>query len=183
MMISDQELIRKCLKGHAKSQKMLFERYAPKMLGVVARYFQSMDEAQDALQDGFIKVFAKLEDFGGRGSFEGWIRRIMVNTSINLLRKNLKHSYHVDIDDIQEAVEDKNQTYDHLSTQDMLQMVQEMPPGYRTVFNLYEIEGYHHNEIAEQLGISINTSKSQLLKAREYLRKRVSILYEGRNGK
>lgn len=182
MMISDQELIRKCLKGHGKSQKMLFDRFAPKMFGVVARYFHSMDEAQDALQDGFIKVFEKLEDFGGHGSFEGWIRRIMVNTSINLIRKNMKHSFHLDIDEIQEAVEDKHQTYDHLTTQDMLQLVQEMPTGYRTVFNMYEIEGYHHKEIAEQLGISVNTSKSQLLKAREYLRKRVSILYDERNG-
>lgn len=183
MMISEQELIRKCLKGHSKSQKMLFELYAPKMMAVVVRYFSSTEEAQDALQDGFIKVFTKLQEYSGLGSFEGWIRKIMINTSLNLIRKNLKHNFHVDIDDVHEFVEDENQSYDWMTTQDMLRLVQEMPNGYRTVFNLYEIEGFHHNEIAAELGISVNTSKSQLLKAREYLRKRVSIIYEERDGK
>lgn len=183
MMISDQELIRKCLKGHSKSQKILFDMYAPKMLGVVARYFPSTEEAEDALQDGFIKVFTKLEDFNNLGSFEGWIRRIMINTSLNLIKQNMKHSFHKDIDEIQEFIEDESHNYDRLTTQEMLRLVQEMPAGYRTVFNLYEIEGYHHNEIAAEMGISVNTSKSQLLKAREYLRKRVSKLYEGRDGK
>jgi RNA polymerase sigma factor (sigma-70 family) len=181
MMISDEELIQNCLKGNSKFQKILFDRYAPKMLGVVSRYFTSIEEAQDALQDGFVKVYTKLEDFGGLGSFEGWIRRIMVNTSLNLIRANQKHQFHADIDEIQEFIEDENQSYDHLSTQDMLRIIQEMPTGYRTVFNLYEIEGYHHQEIADEFGISVNTSKSQLLKARLYLRKRVSKIYERTN--
>lgn len=105
----------------------------------------------------------------------------MVNTSLNLIRANQKHQFHADIDEIQEFIEDENQSYDHLSTQDMLRIIQEMPTGYRTVFNLYEIEGYHHQEIADEFGISVNTSKSQLLKARLYLRKRVSKIYERTN--
>jgi RNA polymerase sigma-70 factor (ECF subfamily) len=183
MMISEEELIKKCLKGKPKYQKMLFDRYAPKMFGVVSRYFSSYAEAQDALQDGFVKVFMKLGDYSGLGSFEGWIRRIMINTSLNNIRQNLKHQFHMDVDDVQEFIEDESQSYDRLTTEDMLNVIREMPAGYRTVFNLYEIEGYHHNEIAVELGISVNTSKSQLLKARAYLRKRIAKLYEGRDEK
>lgn len=160
---------------------MLFNRYAPKMLAVCARYFKSTEEAEDALQDGFVKVFTKLQDFQGAGSLEGWIRRIMVNTSLNLIRSNTKHYYHSDIDEIIETVEDEMQSFDSLNTEQMLKLVQSMPDGYRTIFNLYEIEGYHHQEIAESLGISVNTSKSQLLKARRYLQKRILILFEGIN--
>ena len=181
MMISDEELIKRCLKGKPKYQKLLFDTYAPKMFGVVSRYFSSRAEAQDALQDGFVKVFSKLQDYSGLGSFEGWIRRIMVTTSLNLIRQNLKHQYHSDIDEIQDYIEDESQNYDRLTTDDMLDVIQKMPDGYRTIFNLYEIEGFHHNEIASELGISVNTSKSQLLKARQYLRKRISKYYEGRN--
>lgn len=181
MMISDEELIKRCLKGVPKYQKMLFDNYAPKMYGVVSRYFSSQAEAQDALQDGFVKVFSKLQDYSGIGSFEGWIRRIMITTSLNLIRKNLKHQFHMDIDEIQDFVEDEAQDYDRFTTREMLDVIQKMPHGYRTIFNLYEIEGYRHNEIASELGISVNTSKSQLLKARQYLRKRISKLYEGRN--
>ncbi len=181
-MIPEQDLINRCLKGEAKAQKVLFDRFAPKMYGVVARYFSSVEEAQDALQDGFVKVFTKLHEYSGLGSFEGWIRRIMINTSLNLIRDNLKHQYHQDIDEIQEFVEDENQRYDHLSMEDMLKLVQEMPPGYRTVFNLYDIEGYHHHEIAASLGVSVNTSKSQLLKARAYLRKRIEKLNQDYHG-
>ena len=180
MMNSDEELIKGCLVGNTKYQKLLFDTFAPKMLGVVSRYFSSTPEAQDALQDGFIKVFLKLDDFKNAGSFEGWIRRIMINTSLNLIRKNIKHNFNLDIDEIQEIIKDDSQEYDRLTTDEMLNIIRKMPLGYRTVFNLYEIEGFHHNEIAAELGISVNTSKSQLLKARQYLQKRVSIYYNNR---
>ncbi|OIP00236.1 MAG: hypothetical protein AUJ98_08515 [Bacteroidetes bacterium CG2_30_33_31] len=179
-MNSDEELIKGCLEGNTKYQKLLFDTFAPKMLGVVSRYFSSTPEAQDALQDGFIKVFLKLDDFKNAGSFEGWIRRIMINTSLNLIRKNIKHNFNLDIDEIQEIIKDDSQEYDRLTTDEMLNIIRKMPLGYRTVFNLYEIEGFHHNEIAAELGISVNTSKSQLLKARQYLQKRVSIYYNNR---
>ena len=130
------------------------------------RYFHDKNEAQDALMEGFVKVFSNIDKFRMQGSFEGWIRRIMVNTSLNMHRKNLKHYYHVDIDEAQHRIEDSRQSFDHLQVEDMMKMIQSLPAGYRLVFNLFEIEGYSHKEIANQLEISENTSKSQLRKAR-----------------
>ncbi len=172
-MTSEQKLIRGCRKGKPKYQKMLFELYAPKMLGVCARYFQRIEEAEDALQDGFVKVFSNIDKFKEKGSFEGWIRRIMVNTSLNLHRSNLKHYYHIDLAETETRIEDKRYSYDHLDVEDILRLIQGLPNGYRLVFNLYEIEGYSHKEIAEELGVSVNTSKSQLLKARRRLREKL----------
>jgi len=172
-MTSEQKLIRGCKKGKPKYQKLLFELYASKMLGVCARYFQRIEEAEDALQDGFVKVFSNINTFRDEGSFEGWIRRIMVNTSLNLHRKNLKHYYHVDIGETETRIADVRFNFDHLDVQDMLNMIQELPNGYRIVFNLFEIEGYSHKEIADKLGVTVNTSKSQLLKARRKLRERI----------
>jgi len=172
-MISEQKLIKEIKRGKPKYQKLLFETYAPKMLGVCSRYFQTIEEAEDALQDGFVKVFSNINSFRGNGSFEGWIRRIMVNTSLNLHRKNLKHYYHVDIADTETRIADTRLNFDQLDVQDLLNMIQELPNGYRIVFNLYEIEGYSHKEIADELGVSVNTSKSQLLKARRKLREKL----------
>jgi RNA polymerase sigma-70 factor (ECF subfamily) len=172
-MISEQKLIKEVKRGKPKYQKLLFEIYAPKMLGVCSRYFQTMEEAEDALQDGFVKVFSNINSFRGNGSFEGWIRRIMVNTSLNLHRKNLKHYYHIDIADTETRISDIRLNFDQLEVQDLLNMIQELPNGYRLVFNLYEIEGYSHKEIADELGVSVNTSKSQLLKARRRLREKL----------
>ncbi len=175
-MTSEQKLIKECKRGKAKYQKLLYELYAPKMLGVCARYFQNIEDAQDALQDGFVKVFSNIKAFREEGSFEGWIRRIMVNTSLNLHRKNLKHYYHIDISETESRIVDKRMEFDHLEVQDMLKMVQSLPNGYRLVFSLYEIEGYSHKEIADELGVSVNTSKSQLLKARRRLREKLDKL-------
>jgi RNA polymerase sigma-70 factor (ECF subfamily) len=134
------------------------------------RYFQYPEQAQDAMQDGFVKVFEKLETYRGEGSFEGWIRRIMVTTSLNLHRKNLKHYFHEDVDEIHERILDEAADFDALHVEEIMKLIQALPPGYQLVFNLYEIEGFSHQEIADELGVSINTSKSQLLKARRYLR-------------
>ncbi len=175
-MTSEQKLIKGCKQGKAKYQKLLYELYAPKMLGVCARYFHNIDDAQDALQDGFVKIFSNIKAFREEGSFEGWIRRIMVNTSLNLHRKNLKHYYHIDISETESRISDKRMEFDHLEVQDMLKMIQSLPNGYRLVFNLYEIEGYSHKEIADELGVSVNTSKSQLLKARRKLREKLDKL-------
>ncbi len=176
MMTSEQKLIAECKRGKAKYQKMLYERFAPKMLGVCARYFQRIEEAQDALQDGFVKVFSNIDSFRGDGSLEGWIRRIMVNTALNLHRKNLKHYYHVDISETETRIADIRLNYDHLEVEDLLKMIQSLPNGYRIVFNLYEIEGYNHQEIADELGVSLSTSKSQLLKAKRKLRDKLDKL-------
>lgn len=181
-MVSEEILVKNCKKGKRKYQQLLYERYAPKMLAVCMRYFPYREQAQDAMQDGFVKVFKKIDSFRGEGSFEGWIRRIMVTTSLSLHRKNLKHYFHEDVDDLQERILDEQMEYDPLHVEEILKLIQDLPPGYQLVFNLYEIEGYSHKEIAESLSISINTSKSQLLKARRHLRRELEklnkIVYE-----
>jgi len=154
-------------------QKALYERFASKMLGVCLRYARDKEEAEDMLQEGFIKVFVKLKEFRGDGSFEGWIRRVMVNTAINYYMRFRKHLYQQDIKDIEEITEDQHVVFDHLHVKDLLQLVQSLPVGYRTVFNLYEIEGYQHKEIATMMDISVSTSKTQLLHARRLLQRKL----------
>jgi RNA polymerase sigma-70 factor (ECF subfamily) len=177
-MISEKDLVKGCQRGKAKYQKLLYERYAPKMLAVCMRYFRTREEAQDALQDGFIKVFTNIGSFRGDGSLEGWIRRIMVNTSLNLYRNNLKRMYHLDVDDAQVQIADVSVDFDRFNVEDIMRLVQKLPDGYRIVFNMYDIDGYSHKEIAAKLGISVNTSKSQLLKARRHLKKELEKLNE-----
>lgn len=145
------------------------------MLGVCLRYSSSKDEAEDIMLTGFLNIFNKIETYDNKGSFEGWIRRIMVNTAIDNYRKNKKHYSHTDIEtlDTEEIPSMVTDFFDNLSTQDILAMVQQLPTGYRMVFNLFAIEGYNHGEIAEMLGISANTSKTQLHKARMMLQKRL----------
>lgn len=180
-MVSEKDLIKGCQRGKAKFQRLLYELYAPKMLGVCMRYFHSKSEAQDALQDGFVKVYTKIHNFRSNGSLEGWIRRIMVNTSLNLLRDNLKHLYHSDVDDEKVHIADSSVEYDQFNVQDILKLIQGMPSGYQIIFNLYEIDGYAHKEIAEEMQISVNTSKSQLLKARKYLQNELAKLNKETN--
>ncbi len=170
-MISEIDLINGCKIGDKKAQRTLYDKYAAKMLGVCIRYFRDIDEAEDALQEGFIKIFKNIDKFRNEGSFEGWIRRIMVNTSLNYYKSNLKHYYGTDYDEVEEFVEDEKLKFDNLSVEYLLKIIQDLPEGYRLVFNLYEIEGYSHKEIAEMLGISVNTSKSQLMKAKRNLQK------------
>ena len=144
------------------------------------RYAKNKDEAEDILQEGFIKVFSNLKKFRGEGSFEGWIKRIMVNTAINHYQRNLKHYFHNQLEDIQEAIGEFNDEDfhpdDNISRKKLLSLIQELPEGYRFVFNLYVFEDYSHKEIAETLNISVNTSKTQLFKARKWLMKRVENL-------
>ena len=146
-------------------QHELYKRFAPKMYGVCLRYASNAEEAEDILQEGFIKVFNKMGSFRREGSFEGWIRRIFVNTAIEQFRKK------VYLQPISETEEDTLEgkylsVLDRLSEKDIIQLVQQLSPGYRTVFNMYVVEGYTHKQIAEMLGISEGTSKSQLSRAK-----------------
>ena len=146
-------------------QYELYQRVAPKMYGVCLRYAGNAEEAEDILQEGFIKVFNKIGSFRSEGSFEGWIRRIFVNTAIEHFRKK---TYLQPITETEEnTVEGKYlSVLDELAEKDIIQLVQQLSPGYRTVFNMYVVEGYTHKQIAEQLGISEGTSKSQLSRAK-----------------
>ncbi len=172
-MISEEEIISGCVNGNKKAQKALYDKYSKKMLGVCMRYFRNVDEAEDALQEGFIRIFNSIDKFRNEGSFEGWIRRIIVNTALNYYKSNLKHYYAVDYNDIEDIVEETEQDFDNFSVDVLLKLIQTLPEGYRLIFNMYEIEGYTHKEIGELLGISINTSKSQLMKSKKYLQNKL----------
>lgn len=165
-----------CKAGKQKEFRKLYDLYASPMLSVCFRYSRNMADAEDILQEGFIKVFRKINEFKGIGSFEGWLRRIMVNTAINHYKSNLKHSFHDEyVDNKHDKAEDLDMSekifiekkVDH---EQILKLVQNLPEGYRMVFNMYVIDGMNHREIAKELNISENTSKSQLFKARRTLK-------------
>ena len=151
------------------AQKWAYERYSPLMFSVCRRYLSRREDAEEALVSGFYKVFTQIGSYSGAGSFEGWIRRIMVNEALMMLRKNEPLSFpgeeKMPADD-----PDHFSIEAELSARDILELIEKLPPGYRTVFNLYVLEGYKHHEIADTLGVSINTSKSQLILAKERLR-------------
>jgi RNA polymerase sigma-70 factor (ECF subfamily) len=171
------EIIKACIKGDRKAQKHLYQLFADKMFGVCLRYADDADEAKDILQDGFIKVFLNLKQFNHKGSFEGWVRRIMVNTALEKFRDK---SYLFAVN-MEQGYESKDSEYDHilseLAVQDLLKLIQELSPQYRMVFNLYAIEGYSHKEICEMLNIKEGTSKSNLSRAREILKEKVKKYY------
>lgn len=170
--LSEDEIIQGCIVGDRTAQKALYTTYSPKMFAVCLRYAKDYHNAEDILQDGFIKVFRYIANFRKEGSFEGWLRRIFVNTAIEHLRKSVHLYSIVDQEDKPIDIVDES-IYDVLDHQDLLDMVQSLSPGYRTVFNLYVIEGYTHKDIADLLGISEGTSKSQLARARTLLQKKV----------
>jgi RNA polymerase sigma-70 factor (ECF subfamily) len=172
--MDDTTLVIECVKGNPRAQRMLFDRFSSKMLGVCLRYAKDSEQADDILQDGFVKVFTKLKDFKNEGSLEGWIRRVMVNTALDQIRKNGKTLGGVSVDDVQYKIENNDHIAEQLMAEDLLKLINSMPDGYKVVFNMFAIEGYTHNEIADTLGISESTSKSQYSRARAYLRERIS---------
>lgn len=169
---SESDLIQGCINGDRQMQKLLYERFSPKMYAVCLRYSGNSEDARDLLQEGFIKIFKNLSKYRGDGSFEGWIRRIFVNTSIEHFRRKV---YLQDVTEKQEnTLEDKAwNVLDSLAEKDILNMIHELSPGYKTVFNMHVIEGYSHKEIADKLGINEGTSKSQLARAKSVLKKMV----------
>jgi RNA polymerase sigma-70 factor (ECF subfamily) len=171
-MNTESDLIEGCIQGNRKMQYELYERFSPKMYGVCLRYAANAEEAEDILQEGFIKVFRKINTYRGDGSFEGWIRRIFVNTAIEQFRKK---AYLQPITEREEStIEGKYvSVLDNLAEKDIIKLIQQLSPGYRTVFNMYVIEGYTHKQIADVLNISEGTSKSQLSRAKLILQELV----------
>lgn len=167
------ELLRE---NNSKSQELLYKYFAPKMYGICLRFAGNQMEADDIMQEGFIKVFTQLKNFRNEGSFEGWIRRTFINTAINYYRKNLRSSKFQNVDELEVAITNEENIFDTLSKEELINLIQELPNGYRTVFNLNIIEGYTHKEIGEMLNISDNTSKSQLTRARSILQKKVTAM-------
>jgi len=168
--MTEESLIKKCASGDSLAQKTFYEKFAGKMMGVCLRYAKDYEEAQDVMQDAFIKIFGKLANYEKKGSLEGWIRRIVVNTALDSYRKNKKHQQNVDVETVNYLLEDKTYIIEELNADDLLAVIKTIPPGYQMVFNLFAIEGYSHREIAEQLNITESTSKSQYSRARKLLR-------------
>jgi RNA polymerase sigma-70 factor (ECF subfamily) len=171
--ISEKELVKGCLAGRPAFQQMLYKRYAPKMLTVCMRYSSNQEEAEDVLQEGFIIVFEKMKQFRMEGSFEGWIRRIMVNKALEHLRKATKIYPVTDIDKAEDKFISPENVLNAIDSKELLKMIQELPPMYKMVFNLYVFEGMSHKEISAQVGIAEGTSKSNLSDARTILKKKI----------
>ena len=156
---------------------MLYDKYSRFLLGVCMRYATDRSEAEDILQDSFLKIFFSIGDFSGTGSFAGWMRKVAVNTAITHYHKNLKHRYHIEIEEYVSVETGTSSFEEDLFTSDELfKVMNDLPAGYRMVFNLYAVEGYKHKEIAEMLGIDTNTSKSQYSRAKAVLRDKLDKL-------
>jgi RNA polymerase sigma-70 factor (ECF subfamily) len=163
--LSEEALIEACKKEDRRAQKELYERFSPVMMGVCRRYVKSSHDAEDVLVEAFFKVLTNLKQYQNKGSFEGWIRRIVVNEALMFLRKRHNFRMTVEISEIDRPA--AATVHQRLIAEDIMQLLDQLPTGYRTVFNLYVLEGYKHREIAELLDISINTSKSQLILAKK----------------
>jgi len=171
---AEADLIEGCKQDNPKMQRALYNKYNRLMYGVCLRYAAGADDAKDIVQEGFIKVFKNIHSFQAKGSFEGWIRRIMIHTAIEHYRKRSRY-FMVDIDEVYELELDAD-ILGEMSCEEILDLVQQLPAGYRTVFNLYVMEGYTHQEISVALNISVGTSKSQLSRAKKLLQERIKFM-------
>lgn len=180
-MIVDESILEGCIAGKREAQFKLYKKFASSMLAVCFRYARNRVEAEDLLQDGFLKVFQKISSFRREGSFEGWMKRIMINNALNEIKKNRKNPFLEDIDVINETQivdqEELTGNLDPVPAGVLLEMIKSLPDGYRIVFTLYVLEDYSHKEIANELNISENTSKTQLLKARRVLKNKLNEYY------
>ncbi|MBN2681635.1 MAG: sigma-70 family RNA polymerase sigma factor [Bacteroidales bacterium] len=168
-MQNEKELIKKCLKRDERAMEELYKFFSPKLFGICLRYTKNRMEAEDLLHDGFIRILNNLENYRHEGSFQGWVCKIMVTSAINYYHKNLARNHDADLEDVvnEELMEDDISSF--ISHNELLEMIRKLPDGYRMVFNMFAIEGYSHKEIGDMLGVSENTSKTQLLKARKAL--------------
>lgn len=181
--MNELQLIAGCKEQKREAQKMLYETYARKMYGICLRYCSDEDAAKDLLQDGFIKIFAHIGTFQEKGSFEGWMKRIFINQALeNIRKKKTILQTSEDIQNLPDVVDDSTEDDGmyKLSEVELLKMIQELPPGYSTVFNMYAIEDYSHKEIAEMLGISEGTSRSQYVRARQLLQNKIKLYLKER---
>jgi len=170
---NEASVIQQCLDGSSDAQRELYERFSSVLFAICLRYSKDEDQAQDMLQESYIKIFNNLGNFKFQGSFEGWLKRICVNQCLDYIRKDRSHLFtDVNDDALQFSIPEKSS--DTLNEKYLMTLLRQLPLGYRTVFNMYAIEGYAHSEIASILGISENTSKTQLFKARKLLQKWLS---------
>ncbi len=167
--MDDHRLVKECLQGKVAAQKLLYERFAPGMLAVCYRYTKSVADAEDVLQEGFVKAFKNLQQFKGEGELGGWLRRIMVTTAINYLKKNSRYQSELLYGDEQLHAVSSYQPEVSLDAKELADLIRQLPAGYQTIFNLHAVEGYSHVEIGKILGIKEGTSRSQYARARALL--------------
>ena len=173
-MNGEKDILAGCIKGKQSAQWELYTRYSRLLLAICNRYARNMDEAEDILQEGFVKIFLNIKEFKGDGPLLAWMRRIMINTAITHYHKMLKHRYHDDLAEVAESkFEDKGWGETDFTEDELFRVIQQMPDGYRQVFMLYAMEGYKHREIAEIMKIDENTSKSQYSRGRRWLQERL----------
>ncbi len=175
----EEKLIKGCINLDRESQNRLYKIYAAKMFAVCFQYSKNREEAEDTFHEGFMKVFQNISSFSKTGSFEGWIRKIMVNTALAKYRKNSHLSLLVRLDDYPESTNERynDEILEKIEADALLQLIQKLPPAYKIVFNLYVFEGFQHKEIAEKVGISTGTSKSNLYEAKAILKKQITKNY------
>ncbi|OAV71491.1 Sigma-24 [Bacteroidales bacterium Barb6] len=175
--MTEQQLIEGCKTGNRPAQKELYDTYSRKMTGVCLRYVSDRETARDLLQDGFVRVFTSINSYSGAGSFEGWMRKIFVNCALDYLRGADVLRDAVDFEHIAEPAEADASAVSQMSAAELMQLVQELPAGFRAVFNLFAIEGYSHKEIGLMLNITESTSRSQFTRAKQLLQRRINELY------
>ena len=161
------EILRGVKKKNRKAQKALYDQYSSLFMAIAMRYLKDIHEAEDAVAEAFIKIYTKIKSFKDKGSFEGWMKRIVVNECLMMLRRKKKQHLYIPLEDVEIQIDPE--VIAKMSAEEILDVIRELPDGYRTVFNLYEIDGLKHREVAEELGISIHTSKSQLIMAKRKL--------------
>jgi RNA polymerase sigma-70 factor (ECF subfamily) len=173
--MDERQLIEGCVRGESWARKTIYEFHAPAMMSLCQRYVSNRETARDLMHDGFVKLFTKIHCYSGAGAFNGWMRRIFVTTALEHIRQKDVLRYGTDVEEFEQEVEDNDiSIFEHLSANDLLDCVARLPDRYRTVFNLYAIEGYNHAEIAEELKISEGTSRSNYSRARQMLQKMVT---------
>ncbi|MDB5193211.1 MAG: polymerase, sigma-24 subunit, subfamily [Segetibacter sp.] len=167
--MTNSQLLKDCLKGKALAQKQLYEEYAPSMLGICFRYTKSLQDAEDVLQEGFVRAFKFLHQYTGEGELGGWLRRIMVNTALNYLKQSKKYQNDLLFNKAQMHPISYDDPEVKLNAKELAELIRQLPTGYQTIFNLYAIEGFSHVEIGQMLGVSESTSRSQYMRARQLL--------------
>ncbi|MEI6488914.1 MAG: RNA polymerase sigma factor [Bacteroidota bacterium] len=173
--MTDEQIVAGCIQKNPIAQQRLYDKFAKKMMGVCLRYCDNQYEGEDILQNGFISVFENIKSYRGTGSLEGWVRKIIINTALTNIRKTKKLKHNVDLDSVEFALVDTNYLGDNFAAKELLKVIQSLPIGFRTVFNLHAIEGYSHKEIGEMMGISEGTSKSQYSRAKIHLQKIIKV--------
>lgn len=175
--MTEKQLIEGCKKGKREAQKKLYDTYSRRMMGVCLRYVNDRETARDLLQDGFVKIFTGMDSYSGIGSFEGWMRKIFVNCALEYLRKTDVLREAAELENVPELVQPDSSALSDMSAMELMQLVDGLPTGFRTVFNLFAIEGYSHKEISDMLNITESTSRSQFTRAKQMLQRKINALY------